>query len=112
MRKGKLNNLLSCKYLVMTSVFMLILIFKSGSCEAYEEIDIPDVKALLNPPEIYIKEDTLFYNGQITDTSFLVFLKLVNKHPAKTVSISSTGGDAENALKIASYIFSHGMNRP
>lgn len=110
MRKGKLNNLLSCKYLVMTSVFMLILIFKSGSCEAYEEIDIPDVKALLNPPEIYIKEDTLFYNGQITDTSFLVFLKLVNKHPVKTVSISSTGGDAENALKIASYIFSHGMD--
>ncbi|MBK0035469.1 hypothetical protein IBT47_24585 [Erwinia sp. S43] len=110
MRQGIFINLLCCKYFVITSLFTLVFIFNSTSCEAYEEIDIPDVKALLDPPEVYIKKGTLYYNGKITNTSYLVFFKLVNQHPIKMISISSTGGDAENALKIANYIYNHSLD--
>ena len=108
MRQGQFSNYFSS--FIHTSLLMFFLIFYSTACEAYEEIDLPDVSVLSDPPKIYIKESVIYFDGKITGTSFSEFLKLTKSSPVNTVSINSIGGDARNAMAIGGYIYKNGLS--
>ena len=95
---------------VMASAFLIVFLFPPAPCGAYEKIDLPDVKVLLDPPEIYSRGDVLYYNGKITDTSYVAVLNLTINHDIKKISINSIGGDARNAMEIGDYIYKNGLS--
>lgn len=108
MRQGQFSNYFSS--FINTSLLMFFLVFYSTSSEAYEEIDLPDVSVLSDPPEIYIKGSVIYYDGKITGTSYSEFLKLTKNSPVSTVSINSIGGDVRNAMEIGDYIYKNGLS--
>ena len=91
-------------------VLAYIIILISSSCYASQGINIADSRVLNDPPEIEIKDDTVYYDGQITNESYSAILKIIGTNKITNISINSIGGDVENALKIAGYIKKNELN--
>lgn len=92
-------------FISVSSIFI-----SSGVLPASQKIDIQDERVLNNPPEIVKKGDVLYFDGQITNEAYVLFLKEIGNSRIKTVSVNSIGGDVENALSIASYIKKNNMD--
>lgn len=110
MKQGRLSIFFNFNPFVMISFLMFFLIFISTSCEAYQEIDLPDVSALNAPPKIHINGSVIYFDGKITDTSYSELLNFTKKSRVNKVSINSIGGDAKNAMAIGDYIYKNGLS--
>jgi len=110
MKEGRSNVYFNCNLLKSSLLIMVFLMINSTECVAFDGIDLTDEKAISVPPEMYIKGNVLYFNGQIINTSHSEFLKLVKNSHISVVSISSTGGDVRNALDIAKYIYKNKIN--
>ncbi|MFK8257564.1 hypothetical protein ACFL9S_07235 [Erwinia sp. AnSW2-5] len=72
---------------------------------AWHPIDIQDERVLLDPPHIYAKGNTLYFDGKIDEDTDTVVISLIKKNNIRTLSINSIGGSIVPAMHIGLFIF-------
>lgn len=72
---------------------------------AWHPIDIQDERVLLDPPHIYAKGNTLYFDGKIDEDTDTVVIALIKKNNIRTISINSIGGAIVPAMKIGLIIY-------
>lgn len=72
---------------------------------AWHPIDIQDERVLLDPPHIYAKGNTLYFDGKIDEDTDTVVIALIRKNNIRTISINSIGGAIVPAMKIGLVIY-------
>ncbi|MTD26136.1 hypothetical protein [Erwinia sorbitola] len=95
------------------SKYSLLTLLLSGIpfiCAAWHPIDIKDERVLLEPPVVYVKGDTLYYDGKIDDNADATVNKLLIAHQIKTLSINSIGGSIAPAMNIGLAIHQRKIN--
>ncbi|QUG74375.1 hypothetical protein GKQ23_04875 [Erwinia sp. E602] len=94
----------------LSTLLPLLACALSAPTAAAQAIDIQDERVLLSPPEISVRNGTLYYDGKIISGSAEKVINQLKMRRVEKISLNSIGGDVVEAMKLGREIHKRGVD--
>lgn len=98
------------RFAPLLTLLPLLLCALGAPAAATQAIDIQDERVLLSPPEISVRNGTLYYDGKIIPGSAERVINQLKMRRVEKISLNSIGGDVGEAMKLGREIHKRGVD--